>query len=175
VFEALTEGPQNPGRPPAWAAYMALLLLRALMAEAPVQAERVQGGWRSSHPAWGHDGTDVGQPACSRPAATSRRRGVYLRPSRYEDGPYPITRAFLEDGRRHLIGSEPFRSRPAGAQSCMACRTPTCLGSTRLIWSRILSGDWTRVAAGARRRASPIASRGTSPCCSISSTALVKG
>ena len=29
--------------------------------------------------------------------------GVYHRPSAYDDGPYPITRALLEDGRNHLI------------------------------------------------------------------------
>lgn len=30
-------------------------------------------------------------------------RGVHLRPSSYSDDPYPITRALIEDGRRHLI------------------------------------------------------------------------
>jgi pimeloyl-ACP methyl ester carboxylesterase len=29
--------------------------------------------------------------------------GVYHRPSAYGDGPYPITRALIEDGRRHLL------------------------------------------------------------------------
>lgn len=36
--------------------------------------------------------------------------GHYDRPSRYGDGPYPITRALIEDGRNHLIGSDSFRS-----------------------------------------------------------------
>ncbi len=31
------------------------------------------------------------------------RQGVWMRPSRYGDGPYPITRALIEDGRRHLM------------------------------------------------------------------------
>ena len=30
--------------------------------------------------------------------------GVYLRPSEYSDEPYPITRALIEDGDRHLFG-----------------------------------------------------------------------
>jgi pimeloyl-ACP methyl ester carboxylesterase len=30
-------------------------------------------------------------------------RGVYLRPSLYSPEPYPITRALIEDGRRHLL------------------------------------------------------------------------
>jgi len=31
------------------------------------------------------------------------RKGAWLRPSQYDDGPYPITRALIEDGRRHLL------------------------------------------------------------------------
>src|SRR5579871_6670825 len=30
-------------------------------------------------------------------------KGAWLRPSQYGDGPYPITRALIEDGRRHLL------------------------------------------------------------------------
>jgi pimeloyl-ACP methyl ester carboxylesterase len=30
--------------------------------------------------------------------------GVYLRPSEYSDAPYPITRALIEDGDKHLFG-----------------------------------------------------------------------
>ncbi|HEX2553088.1 MAG TPA: alpha/beta hydrolase [Microvirga sp.] len=35
-------------------------------------------------------------------------RGVYHRPSAYGDGPYPITRALIEDGRRHLLFGAPI-------------------------------------------------------------------
>lgn len=34
--------------------------------------------------------------------------GVYLSPSAYGDGPYPITRALIEDGRRHLLLGGPI-------------------------------------------------------------------
>ena len=34
-----------------------------------------------------------------------RRDGVWMRPSRYDDGPYPITLKLIEDGRRHLIAN----------------------------------------------------------------------
>ncbi len=34
--------------------------------------------------------------------------GVYTRPSAYGDGPYPITRALIEDGRRHLLFGAPI-------------------------------------------------------------------
>jgi len=30
-------------------------------------------------------------------------KGAWLRPSQYADGPYPITRALIEDGREHLL------------------------------------------------------------------------
>jgi len=30
-------------------------------------------------------------------------KGVWLRPSQYSEGPYPITRGLIEDGRRHLL------------------------------------------------------------------------
>lgn len=35
-------------------------------------------------------------------------RGVYHRPSPYGDGPYPVTRALIEDGRRHLLLGAPI-------------------------------------------------------------------
>jgi pimeloyl-ACP methyl ester carboxylesterase len=35
-------------------------------------------------------------------------RGEWLRPSAYGDGPYPITRALIEDGRRHLMLDAPI-------------------------------------------------------------------
>jgi pimeloyl-ACP methyl ester carboxylesterase len=30
-------------------------------------------------------------------------KGVWLRPSQYSEGPYPITKGLIEDGRRHLL------------------------------------------------------------------------
>jgi pimeloyl-ACP methyl ester carboxylesterase len=40
------------------------------------------------------------------PAAIKREieeKGVWLRPSEYSEGPYPITKGLIEDGRRHLL------------------------------------------------------------------------
>jgi pimeloyl-ACP methyl ester carboxylesterase len=34
-------------------------------------------------------------------------KGAWLRPSQYGDGPYPITRALIEDGRKHLLLDRP--------------------------------------------------------------------
>jgi pimeloyl-ACP methyl ester carboxylesterase len=36
--------------------------------------------------------------------------GVFLRPSLYSDEPYPITRALIEDGRRHLLLGQTIRT-----------------------------------------------------------------
>lgn len=36
--------------------------------------------------------------------------GLWLRPSAYGDGPYPITRALIEEGRNHLLLDKPLRS-----------------------------------------------------------------
>jgi pimeloyl-ACP methyl ester carboxylesterase len=107
--------------------YIALLLLRRLM------EKRVSGsGYRVSAcaspitsdtrdpipdtrikalvliaPAW-----DMTELKWQRLPPDARRdieeKGVFLRPSRYGDGPYPITRTLIEDGRRHLIGSQQF-------------------------------------------------------------------
>jgi pimeloyl-ACP methyl ester carboxylesterase len=41
--------------------------------------------------------------------ATIAQSGVYLRPSRYGDGPYAITRGLLDDGRRFLLPDGPLR------------------------------------------------------------------
>lgn len=35
-------------------------------------------------------------------------KGFWLRPSQYGDGPYPITRALIEDGRKHLLLDRPI-------------------------------------------------------------------
>jgi hypothetical protein len=73
-------------------------------------------------------------------------KGVFLRPSRYGDGPYPITRALIEDGRRHLIGSAPFDpGRPV--HILHGLQDPDVPWEHSLDLVAHLSGDWTRVTA----------------------------
>jgi pimeloyl-ACP methyl ester carboxylesterase len=36
-------------------------------------------------------------------------KGFWLRPSAYDDGPYPITRGLIEDGRKHLLLGAPIQ------------------------------------------------------------------
>jgi pimeloyl-ACP methyl ester carboxylesterase len=143
VFERLTQGPQVLVGS-SMGGYMALLLLRALTAEAPAQAARVKGlvliapAWNMTELMW-----EKFSPAARRDIED---KGVYLRPSAYEDGPYPITRALIQDGRRHLIGSEPFDpGRPV--HILHGLQDPDVPWEHTLDLVAHLSGDWTRVAA----------------------------
>jgi pimeloyl-ACP methyl ester carboxylesterase len=96
-------------------------------------------------PAW-----DMTELMWQRLPASARRaiemNGVFLRPSRYGDGPYPITRALIEDGRRHLIGSAPFDpGRPV--HIIHGLQDPDVPWEHTLDLVAHLSGDWTRVEA----------------------------
>jgi alpha-beta hydrolase superfamily lysophospholipase len=86
--------------------YIALLLLKQLLGTAPRDAERIKAMVLIA-PAW-----DMTELLWNRLPLRARRqiekKGVYQRPSRYGDGPYPITRTLIIDGRRHLIGGEAF-------------------------------------------------------------------
>jgi hypothetical protein len=145
---------------------MALLLLRVLIADAPAQAARVKA-LALIAPAW--DMTELMWQ--SLPAAARKdieEKGVYLRPSALRGRPLPDHAGLLEDGREHLIGTEPFDpGRPL--HILHGCRTRTYPGSTRSIWWRIYR------ATGRVLPPSPTAStasrvRRTSRCCSTSST-----
>ena len=143
AFTSLTQGPQVLVGS-SMGGYMALLLLRALLAEAPREAQRITGLVLIA-PAW-----DMTELMWQRFPESARKdiaeKGIYLRPSDYGDGPYPITRAFLEDGRKHLIGSEPFDpGRPVHIMHGL--QDPDVPWEHTLDLVAHLSGDWTRVAA----------------------------
>jgi pimeloyl-ACP methyl ester carboxylesterase len=143
VFSGLTEGPQVLVGS-SMGGYLALLLLRALLAEAPAQAALIKALVLIA-PAW--DMTELMWESFSSSAHKDiEEKGVYLRPSRYEDGPYPITRAFIEDGRRHLIGAAPFDpGRPV--HILHGLQDPDVPWEHTLDLVAHLTGDWTRVAA----------------------------
>jgi pimeloyl-ACP methyl ester carboxylesterase len=143
VFERLSEGPQILIGS-SMGGNIALLLLRALMAEAPGEAERIRGlvliapAWNMTEMMW------TNMPSSAR--RDIEEKGVWLRPSHYGDGPYPITRALIEDGRKHLFGNALFDpGRPV--HILHGLQDPDVPWEHTLDLVALLSGDWTRVTA----------------------------
>jgi pimeloyl-ACP methyl ester carboxylesterase len=143
VFEALATGPTVLVGS-SMGGYMALLLLRSLMAETPEAAERITAlvliapAWDMTRLMW-----DNFPPQARRDIAD---KGVYHRPSAYGDGPYPISKAFLDDGETHLIGATPFDpGRPV--HIIHGLLDPDVPWEHTLDLVAHLSGDWTHVAA----------------------------
>lgn len=143
VFDGISRGPQILVGS-SMGGHIALLLLRALMADAPAQAERIMG-LALIAPAW--DMTELmwtNLPTAAR--KDIEEKGLYLRPSHYGDGPYMITRALIEDGRRHLIGSQPFDpGRPV--HILHGLQDPDVPWEHTLDLVAHLTGNWTRVTA----------------------------
>jgi pimeloyl-ACP methyl ester carboxylesterase len=143
VFTQLSRGPQVLVGS-SMGGYIALLLLRNLLARAASEAERIRALVLIA-PAW--DMTELmwnNLPASARQTISST--GVYLRPSRYGDGPYPITRSLIEDGRRHLIADAPFDpGRPL--HILHGLQDPDVPWEHTLDLVAHLAGDWTRVSA----------------------------
>ena len=143
VFTQLSRGPQVLVGS-SMGGYIALLLLRSLLARSASEAQRVRALVLIA-PAW--DMTELmwkNLPASARQAI--EETGVYLRPSRYGDGPYPITRGLIEDGRRHLIGNTPFDpGRPL--HIVHGLQDPDVPWEHTLDLVAHLSGDWARVSA----------------------------
>lgn len=85
---------------------IALALLKRLMVEQPAEAARIAALVLIA-PAW--DLTEELMWARFPDSVRTQimRDGAWLRPSQYGD-PYPITRGLIEDGRRHLIGRQPW-------------------------------------------------------------------
>lgn len=144
VFATQTRGPQIVIGS-SMGGYIALLLLRQLMEEAPDEARRIQALVLIA-PAW--DMTE--RLMWARFTESMKRdvmeRGAYLRPSHYGDGPYAITRGLIEDGRRHLIGERPFDpGRPV--YILHGLQDPDVPWEHTLDLVAHLDGDWTRVEA----------------------------
>ena len=123
---------------------IALLLLRALISEAPEAAARIRGlvliapAWNMTELMWQN------MPSSAR--RDVEEKGVYLRPSHYGDGPYQITRRLIEDGRKHLFGAAPFDpGRPIHVLHGL--QDPDVPWEHTLDLVAYLSGDWARVTA----------------------------
>lgn len=106
VLATLTTGPQvlvgsSTG------GYVALLVLRDLLRSDPAAAERIKGLVLIA-PAWDLTEALMWQRFSEKARRDVLEKGVYLRPSQYSPEPYAITRAFIEEGRKHLIGPDGF-------------------------------------------------------------------
>lgn len=105
VFETYAEGPQI-AIGSSMGGWVALLLARALAARPAPKAHLA--GLLLIAPApdfteelmWAEFSPDVRREI--------EEKGSWLRPSAYGEEPYPITRALIEDGRKHLLMNQPI-------------------------------------------------------------------
>jgi pimeloyl-ACP methyl ester carboxylesterase len=139
VFCRLSQGPQILVGS-SMGGYLALLLLRDLLLEAPEEGLRICGLVLVA-PAW-----NMTELIWQRLSLSARKeieeKGLFLRPSRYGDGPYPITRSLIEEGRGHLIA--PFDpGRPV--HILHGHKDPDVPFAHSLELVATLSGGWTRV------------------------------
>jgi pimeloyl-ACP methyl ester carboxylesterase len=105
VFKRLTEGKQIIVGS-SMGGYIALLLLRRLMAGAPEDAARITGLVLIA-PAWDMTEDLMWKQFNLRARRVLEDTGVFLQPSEYGE-PYAITRALIEEGRSHLMAKKPF-------------------------------------------------------------------
>jgi pimeloyl-ACP methyl ester carboxylesterase len=98
-----------PGRPvlvgSSMGGWLALLATRALLRQRP---ERSPAGLVLIAPAVDFTERLMWDAFPDSIREAIRDKGVYRRPSLYADEPYPITRALIEDGRKHLLLRAPI-------------------------------------------------------------------
>lgn len=87
---------------------LALLLLRHLSKHDTEAARRIKALVLIA-PAWDMTEELIWQRLDAGAKASLRDNGVWMRPSRYGDDPYPITLQLIEDGRRNLLGRTPWQ------------------------------------------------------------------
>lgn len=120
--------------------HVALLLLKRLMENDARAAARVTGLVLVA-PAW-----DLTEELMWKQIPEEGRRlimeeGKWMRPSDYDPRGYPITRAFIEDGRKDLIGNAGFDpKRPIRVLQGAQDRDVPLEHAERL--AEVLSGDW---------------------------------
>lgn len=119
--------------------YIALLLLRRLMAAAPDEAARIIGLVLIA-PAWDMTEELMWKQFDGKARRAFEADGVYHQPSEYGE-PYAITRALIEEGRSHLMANKPFD--PGRPVVILQGRLDTAvpIGHARALLG-LLKGDW---------------------------------
>jgi pimeloyl-ACP methyl ester carboxylesterase len=105
VFESHAEGPQIVVGS-SMGGWIALLLARALSGRSPSAASLA--GMILIAPAPDFTEQLMWAEFPSEVKREIEEKGMWLRPSAYGEEPYPITRALIEDGRRHLLLDRPL-------------------------------------------------------------------
>lgn len=155
VFQQVTRGPQilvgsSTG------AHLALILLRHLMATAPEEALRVPGLVLIA-PAWDLTEALMWNEFSEEIRREIMEKGKWVRASDYDPAGYPITKRFIEDGRRHLIRGAGFDpGRPVLVLQGGEDRDVPIAHAREL--KSVLAGDWVRiteVADGEHRMSRP--------------------
>ena len=106
VFSNLTSGPQIVIGS-SMGGNIALLMLRRLLAHEPDHARRIKALILIA-PAWNMTEELMWKRFSDEAKAAIINDGVWYRPSKYDDGPYPITRRLIEDGRKNLLEDRPW-------------------------------------------------------------------
>ncbi len=111
IFREVARGPQILVGS-SMGAWLALLLMHRLVGRLAGSNEddalsRIKGAVLIA-PAWDMTERLMWEPAPDDIREELMETGVWHRPSAYDDQPYPITRALIEDGRKHLIGGTTF-------------------------------------------------------------------
>ncbi|MEQ1614735.1 MAG: alpha/beta fold hydrolase [Hyphomicrobiaceae bacterium] len=139
VFTRLTQGPQIVVGS-SMGGYIALLLLKRLLRDAPADAARIKGLMLIA-PAWDMTQELMWNRFADDTKIEIEATGVWLRPSAYGE-PYPITRGLIEDGRNNLIGSAPWNpGRPV--HILHGKLDPDVPWQHTVALESILEGDWT--------------------------------
>ena len=154
VFTQVTRGPQIVIGS-SMGGWIAILLLRRLLREAPAEAKRITALVLIA-PAWDMTEELIWKKFDERARRDLVETGVYQQPSEYGE-PYAITRALIEEGRAHLLGREPFDpGRPVVIlQGALDAAVP--LAHTREL-KGFLEGGWVElheVADGEHRLSRP--------------------
>ncbi len=138
-FDKLTEGPQIIVGS-SMGGWLALLLARKLV-------EQGQGGRLKAMvliaPAWDMTEELMWQQFTAEAKQALERDGVYYWPSDYGE-PYAITRALIEEGRKHLIGGGSFDP-GYPVRILQGMRDPDVLWEHALKLVSLLSGDDVRL------------------------------